>query len=238
MVRKQKGGDGTWGMFTVTMILILVILLLFVYLFGKKFTFSALKEEKNEVDKVCMTRKEYEKLNNKKQDEEMVCKPKYVVMAAGVSGTDRSMPRDYRVLQDQLYPPLNRTDTMTHKMLEKNIDERNMYVPTNDTLDNYRLVGYLINKDPVGERDAGGNNWKLFARQKDRHSSDFYMIPSNNNYDIKIHIKDDMISSGERLRDVYTIPKNISFKSPMLNQSPYEFVEIPKADLATSSRYL
>ena len=96
------------------------------------------------------------------------------------------------------------------------------------------MVGYLVGKNT----DAGGGNWKLFARQKDRNTSDFYMIPSNNNYDIKIYIKDEMVV-GDRLRDVYTIPKQITFNSPMLDTTgSYEFVEIPKADLSSSSRYM
>lgn len=142
--------------------------------------------------------------------------------------------RDYRVLHDPLYPPLNRTDTRTHDELERNIHQRTMYVPTQDTQDTYRLVGYLVNKDT--KVDMGGNAWKLFARQKDRHTSDFYMVPANNNYDIKIPIKDDMVE-GTRLRDVYTIPNELKLKSPMLNDSPYEFMEHPKSDL-TSPNYI
>lgn len=181
-------------------------------------------------DSVCMTRKEYERmLETKANNANNATSSVETSKRANVS-----LDRDYRVIDDQLYPPLNRTDTSTYTMLERNIAKRDMYVSTNDTLDNYRLVGYLINK---GDKDAGGNNWKLFARQKDRYTSDFYIVPSNNNYDIKINIKDEMII-GERLRDVYTIPKMITFQSPMLNTTPYEFVEIPKADLAVSSRYL
>ena len=119
--------------------------------------------------------------------------------------------------------------------METNIEKRNMYVPSNDTMDRYRIVGYLVSSDE--NKDAGGNNWKLFARQKDRHTSDFYIVPANNNYDIKIQLNDNVVV-GERLRDVYTIPNTMTFNSPMLNKSPYEFVEIPKADLASSSGYM
>ena len=42
---------------------------------------------------------------------------------------------------------------------------------------------------------------------------------------------------GERLRDTYSIPNELRFKSPMLNQSSYKFTEIPKADFG-SARYL
>ena len=62
------------------------------------------------------------------------------------------------------------------------------------------------------------------------------MITANNNYDVKIQITDDIVV-GERLRYIYSIPPSITFKSPMLNQTPYDFVEIPKADL-TTERYL
>ena len=111
-----------------------------------------------------------------------------------------------------------------------------MYVPTQDHNDSFRLVGYLTNNDET-RQDVGGNTWKLFARQKDRHTSDFYMVPANKNYDVKIHVKDDMIQGGERLRDLYTIPNSITFKSSMLNDTPYEFIEIPKSDLS-SANYL
>uniref|UniRef100_A0A6C0BF47 Uncharacterized protein n=1 Tax=viral metagenome TaxID=1070528 RepID=A0A6C0BF47_9ZZZZ len=174
-------------------------------------------------DRICMTKSEYTKLiDNTSQKSEIVVQD--------------TISRDQRVLSDQLYPPLNRTNTVIHDALEHNIQHRNMYVPTNDMMDNYRLIGYLVNQDDT--KDAGGNNWKLFARQKDRNRSDFYIIPSNNNYDIKIHISDEMIQGNEKLRDVYTVPKQISFNTPMLNTTAYQYVEIPKADLTTGVRYL
>lgn len=203
------------------------ILALFVYSYMMntlKHKVDNKEDHKTTKDKVCISLQEYDALKEKTKEPQQV----------PFNNPTRSPPRDYRVLNDQLYPPLNRTDTITHTMLENNINNRNMYVPTNDRNDNYRLIGYLVNKE--NDKDAGGNSWKLFAREKDRNQSDFYIIPSNNNYDIKIHINDDIIK-GERLRDVYTVPKNITFNSPMLNAGPYEYVELPKADL-TTSRYL
>lgn len=138
--------------------------------------------------------------------------------------------RDMYVMNDQLYPPLNRIDALTHNAMNYHVANRNMYVPINDIGDTYRLVGY-ITSDEV-EHDKGGNSWKLFARQKDRHTSDFYIVPSNRNYDIKIPIKDDMVV-GTRLRDIYTIPNEISFKSPFLHKSPYTFIEMSKTDYSS-----
>jgi hypothetical protein len=185
-------------------------------------------KQMDEINKVCIPTEEYEKLLARVKQQQTPQQPS--------QQTYNVSTRDYRVLQDPLYPPLNRTDAVTHQSLENQIERRNMYVPTNDALDTYRVVGYLVNKDAT--QDAGGNNWKLFARQKDRYMADFYMIPANNNYDIKIQITNDMLK-GDKLRDVYTIPTSLTIDSPMLNKTPYQFVEIPKADLVGSgTRYM
>lgn len=227
----KKNPVATYVMQGMIIVLSVLALILLGILLWRTFTISSAVENDNKnKDSVCMSTKEYERLMAMKEQQAVPqCRPSAV--------QPQPQTRDRRVLNDPLYPPLNRTDTVTHEMLETQIDRRNMYVPINDNLDNFRLVGYLINKDPNGARDAGGNNWKLFARQKDRNISDFYMIPSNNNYDIKINIKDDMVV-GDRFRDVYTIPTQVRFNSPMLNDTPYDFVEIPKADLASSTRYM
>ena len=143
--------------------------------------------------------------------------------------------RDRKVVSDQLYPPLNRTDNKTHEELVKNINTRGMYIRTNDINDKYRLVAYVTNNSE--ERDAGNNNWKLFARQKDRNISDFYMKPTDNNNDMKVPITDDIVI-GDRLRDIYNIPKQLTLNSPLFNKNPYNVVEIPKADLSNSGDYI
>lgn len=133
--------------------------------------------------------------------------------------------RDRRVIADPLYPPLNRSDRYTFETTVDQTNARNINVPTNDYGDSYRLVGYLVCKDQT--KDAGGNNWKLMARQKNRHESDFYIIPTNRDYDVKVPLTPEVVV-GTRLRDLYSIPSQISFNSPMLNQEPYDFIEIPK----------
>lgn len=138
-----------------------------------------------------------------------------------------SSQRDYRVLHDPLHPPLNRTTSDIHDSIIEKINTRDLYVPTKNYEDKYRQVGYLINKDE--KEDKGGNTWKLFAVEKDRNNSEFYIIPSNRNYDIKINISDNMVV-GNKLRDVYSIPNELKFNSPFLNESSYEFVELPKTD--------
>jgi hypothetical protein len=148
---------------------------------------------------------------------------------------DETVIRDRKVLNDPLYPPLNRSDNKTHAELANNIANRNMYIRTNDVGDTYRLVGYVTNNSD--DKDTGNNNWKLFARQKDRHISEFYMKPTDNNNDVKVPITDDIIV-GDRLRDIYNIPQQITFKSPMFNKDPYNVVEVPKADLSRSADYL
>lgn len=176
---------------------------------------------------VCISSDEYEKLLQNVQ-----CPKQNEQTQDNVSSS-----RDYKVLQDPLYPPLNRSDATTHNNLRAQIDQRNIYIPTNfqSHSDTYRVIGYLVNKEAT--QDVGGNNWKLFARQKDRNLADFYMIPANNNYDVKIQITSDMVV-GEKLRDVYTVPNVVYFNSPMLNKSEYQFVELPKTDFTTDTKYI
>ena len=185
---------------------------------NKNLDYELSNYKKNQENKICMSVSDFNKLNEKTSYTK-----------------ENTINRDYRVLNDQLYPPLNRSDTNTHTNLANNIINRNMYIKTNDMGDTYRLVAYVTSNS--AKKDTGNNSWKLFGRQKDRHLSEFYMTPTNNNNDVKIHIKDDMIV-GDKLRDVYAIPNNITFNSPMLNTDKYEVVEVPKADLTRSADYL
>lgn len=138
--------------------------------------------------------------------------------------------RDRRVISDQLYPPTDRTERQTRDNTVAQIQRGNLYQNQDNTRDSFRLVGYLTNTEQ--EYDAGRNNWKLFARMKDRHTGEFYIVPTNNTIDLKIPLTQDIVVS-ERLRDLYTLPKEMRFNSPMLNRGTYTFTEIPKEDLSS-----
>ena len=208
--------------FIVLFLLIIISLIIYIIVASNES-----KESKTD-NKVCLSINDYnillDKANHNKNKS-----------SSNTSESDDTVVRDRKVLEDQLYPPLNRSDNRTHTELVNNITNRNMYIRTNDINDTYRLVGYVTNNSD--EKDTGNNNWKLFARQKDRNISEFYMKPTDNNNDVKVPITDDIVL-GDRLRDIYNIPKQLTFKSPMFNKDPYNVVEVPKADLSRSADYL
>jgi hypothetical protein len=211
--------------FIVLFLLIIISLIIYIIVASKE---SVEPKEPKTDNKICLSINDYnillDKANHNKNKS-----------SSDTSGSDDTIVRDRKVLEDQLYPPLNRSDNRTHTELVNNITNRNMYIRTNDINDTYRLVGYVTNNSD--EKDTGNNNWKLFARQKDRNISEFYMKPTDNNNDVKVPITDDIVI-GDRLRDIYNIPKQLTFKSPMFNKDPYNVVEVPKADLSRSADYL
>lgn len=144
--------------------------------------------------------------------------------------------RDRRVISDPLYPPLNRTDEQEFLAIQDQIAKGNLYQRANHQFDSFHLVGILSSTDQE-HKDAGYNQWKLFGRMKDRNQGDYYIIPANNNIDLKIPLTSDIIQ-GERLRDIYTLPTEMRFRSPMLNDAPYIFTELPKSDLTSGTRYI
>jgi hypothetical protein len=170
----------------------------------------------NDMDKVCMRKTEYDKLLIRPTETRVVNE-----------GPSRADERDRKVMNDPLYPPLNRSETSIHNSVADAVERKQLYNRTRETTDRYRLVAYITSTDE--KKDSGGNTWKLLAREKDRNRSEFYIIPANNNYDMKIMITDDIII-GEKLRDIYTIPKQLTFSSPLLNETSYEVTEIPMND--------
>lgn len=206
-------------LFAIFLLLIMIIVYL-IYITMNMNNSNQVKDDSN--DKVCMTISEFNNL-------------KKINIPINTKDTEDTIERDRKVLEDDLFPPLNRGDTKTHTNLSNSINKRQLYVNTQETGDTFRLVAYVSSTSDT--RDSGNNNWKLFARQKDRHSSEFYMIPTDNTNDLKISINNDNVI-GNNLRDIYDIPQQISFNSPLLNKDPYNVVEVPKADLARSTDYI
>lgn len=171
--------------------------------------------------KVCLTHTEFNSLQEEANQ-------KYTEVSIDKNYT---RDRDVRVLQDPLYPALNRTDRNAFDSVVESTINRRINVPTQSFNDTYRLVGYLSNND-----DEIGR-WKLFGRQKDKNRGDYYMIPVDRQQDMKVQVTDS-ITVGEKLRDLDTIPNQLTFKSPLLASTPYTFTELPKADLSDGSPYL
>lgn len=177
-------------------------------------------DKNNTEDKVCMKISELKKLSV----------PKQITSNVPIKlNIDDS--RDRRVLNDPLYPALNRSEFDVHNSVVEQIQKKNLYNTTQEFTDRFRLVAYVTNQDE--NKDSGGNTWKLMARQKNKNQGEFFMIPANNNYDMKIMLNNDILV-GEKLRDIYTIPKQLSFKTPLLNETSYEVTEIPMNDFTNN----
>lgn len=206
----------------IILIVMFFSILLGLVVFIKPIVFS--KDSKIESEKICMNVKEFNKLKNDNINNGRTELPKRIKVI------DDS--RDRKVLNDPLYPALNRSEFDVHNSVVEQIQKKNLYNTTQEFTDRYRLVAYVTNQES-GNKDSGGNVWKLMARQKNKNQGEFFMIPANNNYDMKIMLNNEMLV-GEKLRDIYTIPKQLSFKTPLLNESPYEVSEIPMNDFTNN----
>lgn len=145
--------------------------------------------------------------------------------------------RDRMVDEDRLYPPYDRNTMGVSKQYLPEKLNGTFNTATRESDDEFRLIGYLSNNGT--EADQGGNTWKLYARESYRGSgtAEFYVIPANRNYDIKLFINNKMLQSGsERLRGVYDIPSTLAFNHPMFSKEPYHLELLPKSDL--QSQYI
>jgi hypothetical protein len=153
----------------------------------------------------------------------MVVQPA-VPMQAPTPVVDVVRERDERILYDDLYPPLGRSNNETTKRYVTSMKPQ----PTQDTSDTFRLVGYLVD-----EEDRNGT-WKLFAREQHRNGrAEFYATPSNRNNDMKVVLDNAVITSSEKLKDIYTIPNTITVNHPMFSSNDYKVVQLPKGELGS-----
>ena len=205
---------------TFSIVLISIAVLSIVILVAIAIKYFVFNEKNQEIeDKVCMSVREYNKMS------------KSCVLP--VRETDSVANRDLKVVTDPLYPPLNREDAGNFNAVRKEVEQHNMYVSLNDINDSYRLLGYLTYSEPE-PIDKGGNSWQLFGRMKNRNNADFYIISTNNNYNMKIPLTPEIMNN--KRFDLYNIPTEMQFNYPMLNRGIYNFLEIPKTDYS-SSRY-
>ena len=137
--------------------------------------------------------------------------------------------RDRAVVNDELYPPLGRTERPIFDQLINGMSNGYFSYPTRGSPDTFRLVAYLVNTSD--KKDM----WKLFGRQKYPGSSigDYYAIQMDDRRsDLKITIKDEMMPQ-DKIRDIYALPNEVVINSPLFNPSPYKIIELDKADLTS-----
>lgn len=131
--------------------------------------------------------------------------------------------RDRKVLEDPLYPPLNRPNHPTAEANLQMLGDRAIGVSTRGDADTFRLLGYYVNTHD--KTDV----WKLFGRQLHARGSQgqFYVMPSDRNQDVKIPIDSTSDTVSPRLRDFYALPTEVRFNHPMFSaESVYQFVEL------------
>lgn len=128
-----------------------------------------------------------------------VCPPCPVAQQQSIR-LDPISTRDRAANSDPLYPPLNR-------MPRRDMNE-----------DTFRFIGYLVNSE---EKE---DTWKLYGREKQRGQGDFYVTSANKNMDMKITITQEMTRGGQRLKDIWDIPDELSIKHPMFSSHNYQVV--------------
>ena len=146
------------------------------------------------------------------------------------SNQDSIGERDRRVNSDPMYPPLGRgASLVTQATRDSPIVRQHIY--SNPPTDSYRLVGYMVSDESSGS--LGDNSWKLYAKDSatNRNRSEFYAASTNKNIDMKIMITNDMIVGSDKLRDIYSIPEQITIKHPMFSSSSYQIVQLQSGDV-------
>lgn len=113
--------------------------------------------------------------------------------------------RDRAVVEDPLYPPLNRNSLEPH--------------------DNYRMVGYLVSEE------SQEDSWQLFGRKTNSNRAEFYVRPTNKNLEMKIPIQEsDFRRPEHRLRDIDNLPETTSINNPLFNSDTYKVVVNPNTN--------
>ena len=141
--------------------------------------------------------------------------------------TDPVYIRDNQVLNDNLYPPLGRTERPQFDLLMNFMNNQpdvfNMY--TRGPPDTFRMLGYLT---PLTDKQTIDSTLILYGRAKWQNSDigDFYATSSS-----KIsHIKIPLTQYNCNIRRIWDIPEIVEIHGSML-AGEYNFTELPKPDL-------
>jgi hypothetical protein len=226
MVTRSKvmPGNGSYKGLSITLGVLLFTLSCF-------FVWYVLRDKYNTLIQSCAFVENKQPLAKKKpvtqtvhvieQSQQTELEPPQTKITNTALNADKVQMRDERVLYDPLYPPLNRSNTETTARYIASIRP----TATRDTSDTYRIVGYLVDEEDKNE------TWKLYAREQHRGGrADFYATPANRNFDVKVSLDNNVITSKDKFRDMYSIPDQVRINHPMFSQSSYKVVELPKTD--------
>jgi hypothetical protein len=119
--------------------------------------------------------------------------------------------RDRRVVNDYLYPPINRTErplfdslmNRTNRPLFDGLINNNFFnYPTRGSLDTYRQIG-------IGRSEKSGKIFYLFGRQKYNGSSlgEYYLLSSDKHSGMQFKIP----ITRNIIKDYYNIPDKLIF---------------------------
>jgi hypothetical protein len=132
--------------------------------------------------------------------------------------------RDQAVLNDPLFPPVNRETASQHEALRNKLWLRPLQERDSDS---FRLVAYLVSKS------EDKTTWKLFGRRKDRNIGEFYATPSDRNNDVKVPLdRMSMPDKDARLRGMDDIPDEVTVNTPLLSGT-FDVMRLPGSDFST-----
>jgi hypothetical protein len=220
-------------------IIILVVIVLYLYFKQNKLydendiivkdeyekKYKQLKEELNNkimllnsiLTKQNELEKKYDTITNKSNET--------IVINPNNTQIDPVALRDNRVLNDPLYPVINRTDRPTYDQLALYLSNRT--IATRGNSDTFRQVGITVANDDKRTK------YLLMGRSiHGRPDGEFYLVEVNSNNMMKIPLVDK--SNRQLIKDIYNIPETLDINYGVLAGTTLTIQEIKTADLSTS----
>lgn len=131
--------------------------------------------------------------------------------------------RDNAVVDNILYPPLNRMDRPNIDLALAN--PAIMGYPTRGSPDTYRPLA--LAKDTITN-----DTYYLMGRGKYRGSSagEFYLIPTDKQNRLKIQLLDD--KGKQLIKDIYALPDLITIKTGIFKDKEFQIEELKQTDFS------
>jgi len=148
-----------------------------------------------------------------------------VIIKQQVQPSDNIDNRDFKVIEDKLYPLLNRTERPIADSIYNN---PYFNYPTRWNQDNFRAMAIVRN---IQNNDV----YYLMGRQKYSGSNqgEFYLISPDRDKGLKIPLSSD--PSDRVIKDYYSLPDEITIKSGVFQGMTFKVQELKNSDL--SSKY-